>query len=148
MNPAIGPDVAGDDQHSSFHRDAGAGRGVAPHDDRPRTNRGGHRIARIAVDHDGAITHALAGSPAGSAVDDHGRAVVQAGDVVADAPLDRHANLFGQGHAQVVARGRAKQTDLGRSRGDGRANRLVDRADRQIAAVDCYHVMSRNRRSS
>ena len=35
-----------------------------------------------------------------------------------------------------MARGRAKQADLGRSRGDGRANRLVDRPDRQVAAVD------------
>ncbi len=38
-------------------------------------------------------------------------AVVQAGDVVAGAPLDRQLDAFGQGDAQVVPGGRAEQAN-------------------------------------
>ena len=44
------PDAAGDDQNSPFHRDARAGRRIAPHDHRPGPNRRCDRVACVAVD--------------------------------------------------------------------------------------------------
>ena len=75
----------------------------------------------------------------------HGRAVVQAGDVIADAPFDRQAHAFGQGHAQIVPRGRTKQADpVAPAAIAARIAWLIARTGRS-AAVKSWHRLGRAR---
>ena len=72
----------------------------------PDADRRRNRVAGMAVDDDRSITHAFARTPTGAAADDDGRAIVQAGDIVAHAAIDRQANSRRQRHPQVMAGGR------------------------------------------
>ena len=63
------------------------------------------------------------------------RAVVQAGDVVAGASLDRQLDALGQATPRLCRAAGWSRRIAVEPGGDRRADRLVDRADRQVAAV-------------